>query len=201
MARLLQMCDGPDFGHEDDISCAEHDLSNSDEEFLNWSVEDNDCDDVDNLSAHDDVGMDASEGDVSDAISDEIDFHLFRKYKTEQTVITLFGGGKPISATHLQDDSFAIQLKHDKLLPINRYEHEIQACGLSYFRWELGAAVAVDPVNRIVKYCLMLPRLSADGRPYTSAPGSMSYAVITSEWEELNSEGQFSYPNNLSISL
>jgi hypothetical protein len=204
LARLLQMCDEPDLGCEDDFSeteCAQKDSFNSDGRFRDWPVEDDDTDDVDIVSAYNDHDPDTFEGNVSDAISDEIDLRLFRTYKTEQTVISLFSLGKPMSMTYLQDERFTIQLKHNQHVPIKRFEHVIQACGLSYFRWELGAAEAVDPVNHIVSYCLMLPMLTAHGMPNTSAPGSMNYAVITSEWEELNSDGKLSHPNSVCFSL
>ena len=62
--------------------------------------------------------------------------------------------------------------------------------GMSYYQWTCNIDAVVTMRGRVIShYALMLPRLTATGLPRIGNENSSQYAVITSEWEELNKEG------------
>jgi len=86
-------------------------------------------------------------------------------------------------------------IKQDKLMEIPRIAVYSHTANMWYHEWIILNVIQTltSPVNNgIADYCILLPKLQANGMP--SKQQEHEYAAINSEWEDLQPNGTFALP-------
>ena len=120
----------------------------------------------------------------------------FHKYKTKLEVKLLLIEHKVLSIIEYENSAFFIVLKDGSTmrLLIETSEETKVMCGFTYFCWKIlnisSQKKNLIDVNKIVRYCLLLPWLQQDAEDTVKF-----YTVISDDWKTMSKDKQFVFPN------
>jgi hypothetical protein len=97
--------------------------------------------------------------------------------------------GYPLSVIRLICGRYFGVCKHNITVELKHVEYVESICGVSYHRWAVSeqathAHAKVD-VSNVANYCVILPKLSANGVTF----GSHVYTLIDSDWNDIQKDG------------
>jgi hypothetical protein len=120
---------------------------------------------------------------------------MVHKYSNADDVTLLFSTRKAKSMIKIVNGKFCIALKQDKLMEIQRIAVHSHTANMWYHEWIILNVILplTSPVNNdIADYCILLPKLQANGMP--SKQQEHVYVAINLEWEDLQPNGTFALP-------
>jgi len=122
-------------------------------------------------------------------------YGMYRRYKNTAAVRSSFVSDSPISALLLGNGELYVVVSTAigaVYYHLAEGAYQKNCCGLCYYGFVLNEVPCrVGGGTAIVDYCLLLPERF--GQQVVDVVNQRNYAVVTSTWKELKSDGQFGY--------